>query len=680
MDMCDIRSIEFIDLSGIDSVEQNRIRTSLQQYDASVQLPWVKKTKTKSSSGRQQQRENVQTQEGIPEIQPIAVSSPYDYYPHTVISPTMYHQHPPVMVQPMLPYPHPQSSVIYYNALSPMSPPYPHVFVQQNPAVHGYPHNSGFDYQQTVEAPKMGSVVEDSQQNGQVFSEDPQQNGQEEEEGIQNEAEVSPPAEPSFPEEVIPNGVAVSPKEVIPNGVEVTNPTPAAKSWASLFKSGNANATSAPVNSFNKDASGHAVKDETNLLTCPIKHPRRADQFVDPDSYRMGEFLTTYTIDNRAVSLMPRGLLNESNYCYVNSILQALIACPPLFNLLNSLSKNISSNEKRKSSPVIDGMCRFVRQFDFLPANIRTKDRRVDKNVKNDQTVMVNTGIPFGPTWIYKMLHSMRTDWIEGRQQDAEEFLGFLLNGLNDEMLESVELVKSYTEHEKPAVDSAVETDSSDEWKVMGSKNKGCVTRRTHFARTPIIDIFGGQLKSSIHRAGDHITENIQPFLTLPLNIENVKTVREALEALVTKNRLEGLTSSKTNEQVEAWEQVMLCELPVILILHLKCFDYSYNGCTKIIKALEFGIDLKIDSKLVSSKTQSPKEKQYKLFAVVYHDGKEANKGHYVTDAFHVGYNCWLRYDDSSVKTIQEEHLLKPQGTRVPYLLFYRRSDTIRLK
>lgn len=70
-------------------------------------------------------------------------------------------------------------------------------------------------------------------------------------------------------------------------------------------------------------------------------------------------------------------------------------------------------------------------------------------------------------------------------------------------------------------------------------------------------------------------------------------------------------------------------------------FNYYYG--------ISIGTDV-LCAELLSLKTTNAKEKQYKLFAVVYHDGKEATKGHYVTDAFHVGYSSWLRYDDASVK------------------------------
>lgn len=54
----------------------------------------------------------------------------------------------------------------------------------------------------------------------------------------------------------------------------------------------------------------------------------------------------------------------------------------------------------------------------------------------------------------------------------------------------------------------------------MGPKNKGSITRRADFGRTPISDIFRGQLRSRVHRTGDQVTDNVQPFFTLQLDIE----------------------------------------------------------------------------------------------------------------------------------------------------------------
>lgn len=64
--------------------------------------------------------------------------------------------------------------------------------------------------------------------------------------------------------------------------------------------------------------------------------------------------------------------------------------------------------------------------------------RRNDKNQKKEQHCAINCETPFEPFWIHKMLSGLRSDTfvVEGRQEDAEEFLGCLLNGLNDEMLE----------------------------------------------------------------------------------------------------------------------------------------------------------------------------------------------------------------------------------------------------
>jgi len=71
------------------------------------------------------------------------------------------------------------------------------------------------------------------------------------------------------------------------------------------------------------------------------------------------------------------------------------------------------------------------------------------------------------------------------------------------------------------------------------------------------------------------------------------------------------------------------------------------------------------------------KQRSYKLIAVVHHCGGEAAKGHYVADVYHHGFSAWLRTDDARVLPISESKVLNHPSNMVPYLLFYRRQDTI---
>ncbi|EDV50093.2 uncharacterized protein Dere_GG14744 [Drosophila erecta] len=408
---------------------------------------------------------------------------------------------------------------------------------------------------------------------------------------------------------------------------------------------------------------------------------RPVQQHLDEWTNKYAEYLTRHKTNLAPISLRPRGLTNRSNYCYINSILQALLGCSPFYNLLRSIPKQAAVLSEVKT-PTVNAMMSFMTNFSSLPSGLRLRLNNLNKGPQSkgkDEFVGsdLQCDMAFEPTEIYKLWNDSREEHVEGRQEDAEEFLGYVLNKLNDEMLEVIKLIDKPTPQQN-GQEPAEPEDGGDVWQMIcNNRNKGSVTRQTDFGRTPVSDIFRGELRSRLQREGEHSTDVIQPFFTLQLNIEKAASVKEALEILVGRDQLEGVTGSKTKQEVVAWQQMTLEKLPVVLILHLKYFDYRSDGCTKILKKVEFPVELKIDAKILGSKKTSQKQRAYRLFAVVYHDGKEASKGHYITDVFHTGYSSWLRYDDSSVKPVSEKHVLQPHTPRVPYLLYYRRSDTL---
>ena len=88
---------------------------------------------------------------------------------------------------------------------------------------------------------------------------------------------------------------------------------------------------------------------------------------------------------------------------------------------------------------------------------------------------------------------------------------------------------------------------------------------------------------------------HINIIVCSPVQNDNIKSIRDALEGLSTKEEVSGLVSN-SGQETTAWRQLSLEELPMILILHLKRFVYDKSGhkIQKLDKKLEFGIDLEI--------------------------------------------------------------------------------------
>jgi hypothetical protein len=113
-------------------------------------------------------------------------------------------------------------------------------------------------------------------------------------------------------------------------------------------------------------------------------------------------------------------------------------------------------------------------------------------------------GEPIEPRYIYEVLGSIKSECLKGRQEDAEEFLSSVLNGLHEEMIGLFRL--TVNDHEKKPLNGdhftanghidkdengdtfadiddhendAINDDDDDEnlWKEVGSRHKAMPTR-----------------------------------------------------------------------------------------------------------------------------------------------------------------------------------------------------------
>jgi ubiquitin carboxyl-terminal hydrolase 10 len=190
--------------------------------------------------------------------------------------------------------------------------------------------------------------------------------------------------------------------------------------------------------------------------------------------------------------------------------------------------------------------------------------------------------------------------------------------------------------------------------------------------------------RSCVKVEGKDSSATLQPFYTLQLDIQDpaVHSVTDALQANFASEKLDGFVCGKTKLEVEATRSNSLEELPPVLILHMKRFVYdgATGGVQKVMKQVEFGAELEVSKAVLSAECRaatSARQRQYRLYSVVCHNGREATKGHYVTDVFHPGYATWLHCDDGTVQPTAEELVLAPSASSTPYILFYRRGDTL---
>jgi len=337
--------------------------------------------------------------------------------------------------------------------------------------------------------------------------------------------------------------------------------------------------------------------------------------------------------------------------------------------------------KSERKTLLIDATIQFLAEF--MPPSDGGKSGKED----NEEDDLLDS---FTPVCVYDaMKEKKRFDNMRGgHQEDAEEFLGFYLDTLEDELLYILDSITPPARPAKPASsieEREEEGPRSDGWLEVGRRNRTVITRTQKITESPITRIFGGSFRSTLRVPSQKDSAVIETWRSLQLDIqrEQVHTISDALQFISHPQSVQVTSQTRPGVTVEASQQVMIETLPPVLVLHLKRFlyDTQVGGVVKIGKPISFTPDLDIDPELISPGRRAQRVK-YKLFGVLYHHGLSASGGHYTLDVLHPHRDlygkpreAWMRIDDELVSDVLPKDVFQDVDAdhRCPYLLFYRR-------
>ncbi|KAH8292489.1 hypothetical protein KR054_010758 [Drosophila jambulina] len=399
------------------------------------------------------------------------------------------------------------------------------------------------------------------------------------------------------------------------------------------------------------------------------------------------------------------GLVNFGNTCYSNSVLQALYFCKPFRDkVLEYKAKN-----KRPKETLLSCLA-------DLFYSIATQKKKVGS---------------IAPKKFITRLRKEKEEFDNYMQQDAHEFLNFLINHINEIILAernagpgngNTKASSSHGGAQSSAMASSIASKSSstsnsnsnstsnsngNSSNSTGSLNattsvldaSGSLTATT----TPVTTGSGGNGTNGANSEPTWVHEIFQGILTSETRCLNCETVSSKdenffdLQVDVDQNtsithclrcfsNTETLCSDNKFKcdnccsYQEAQKRMRVKKLPMILALHLKRFKYmeQFNRHIKVSHRVVFPLELRLFN--TSDDAVNP-DRLYDLTAVVIHCGSGPNRGHYISIV--KSHGLWLLFDDDMVDKIEASTIEDFYGltsdihksSETGYILFYQSRD-----
>ncbi|KAG2774208.1 hypothetical protein JG687_00009173 [Phytophthora cactorum] len=372
----------------------------------------------------------------------------------------------------------------------------------------------------------------------------------------------------------------------------------------------------------------------------------------------------------------PRGLVglqNLGNTCFMNSCLQCVSNLPAIVKYFHP---GLYTREINDTSPTKGALA----------------------NAFGDLIKALWTGEKFTatrPVELKRVIGKVASRFTGYDQQDAQEFLRFLLDGLHEDLNRVKKKPAYYEIKDRP---EAKDRDVSDEyWKFYLERNTSALS-----------ELFCGQLRSEIRcETCNHRSLCFDVFwdLSLPVPKKSGKnsamrissgffsggrtasatsdtaanstsggmSIHDCLKAYTEQELLSDdaayyCSKCKTHRSVA--KKISVYRLPNVLVLHLKRFSYSTFSRDKVSTSISFPAQSLDIAEYCASDAVVDGSTLYDLTGIVHHMGS-LNGGHYTAECLNADTQEWFDFNDGSVTAIRKPELCSSSA----YMLFYQRRE-----
>ncbi|XP_033925467.1 ubiquitin carboxyl-terminal hydrolase 2 isoform X1 [Melopsittacus undulatus] len=329
------------------------------------------------------------------------------------------------------------------------------------------------------------------------------------------------------------------------------------------------------------------------------------------------------------------GLRNLGNTCFMNSILQCLSNTKELrdYCLQNQYLRDLNNNSRMRTAL----MSEFAKLLQLL------------------WTSSPNESV--SPSEFKIQIQRYAPRFVGYNQQDAQEFLRFLLDGLHSEV-------------NRVLVRPRASTDTLDHLP-DDEKSRQMWRRYQEREDSRISDLFVGQLKSSLTCSEcGYCSTAFDPFWDLSLPIPKKSygevTLMDCLRLFTKEDVLDGdekPTCCRCKARTRCTKKFSIQKFPKILVLHLKRFSEARIRTSKLTTFINFQLK---DLDLREFASQSCNHAVYNLYAVSNHSGTTMG-GHYTAYCKSPISSEWHSFNDSRVTPMSSSHVRSSDA----YLLFY---------